>query len=179
MSNPLSRLKKDLSEASKKTYENCVTTLIFWLLNNKPDLIGSKYKEELQKQPNKRQYTKTTIFDDKRLPPLKFSKVTGNDIVDWMSLMKRPNGEWFGFSAYSNHRSAVNYLFFNYNAEISPSFEETICKFMSSRTKKNCNTSTTPKSKSKDEKRKSQGKRKLQDDHTELSLLTNQAKKDG
>jgi len=181
MSNPYSRLKKDLSDASKRTYESCGTALILWLLNNKPDLVTKSYKVELKKHNDERQFIKSTVFDDKRLPPLEFSKVTGNDIVGWLSSIKRPNGEWFGLSNYSNNRSAAYYLLFNYNADISPSFEESISKFISSIPRKTNNTSTTPKSKSKSEKRESHGngKRKFQEDHTELSLITNQAMKVG
>merc|ERR1711862_495469 len=74
-------------------------------------------------------FIKSTIFRSLEIAPIKFKYFTGHDFVAWLSTQKRPNGEWFTCSAYTNYRSGLYHLFKNYEQELSPAFELTVQMF--------------------------------------------------
>jgi len=126
----MKKLKENLSEASTKTYEGSCMALILWLLENKIHLIPNTFEEEVRRHASdKEAFIKSTIFRNLKVPPIRFDKFTGHDFVAWLSTLKRQNGEWWTYSAYTNHRSGLYHLHMNYEAEVTEGFRQTVDDF--------------------------------------------------
>lgn len=124
------RMKENLAEASRKTYEGSCTMLILWMLQHYPNLIPAEYKEESKEHSaDEETFVKSTIFRNLKFHPIIFSEFTGRHSIEWLSTLKRPNGDWFTYSAYTNHRAGLYRMHVNYDVDVSEGMKLSIDEF--------------------------------------------------
>lgn len=115
-----------VSESSRRTYLQICTRFLLWVVEHAPELATEYFLQEVSREVNlvkKRKLIHEFISNpDREKPPIKFGNLTVEHVVFWCNSNVKSDGSKLKFTSHSGFRSALKYIFDEYDAGLRKEF---------------------------------------------------------